>query len=191
MYHDDIPRISPTEQLPRFEEKPRERYVTDEEYRKARRLMKPFYRAAMEIAYQCRARGIEIANLTHDDILEEGIYIHRTKGSLPEITLWNRRLRCAVNMAQKLSRETNSHYLFPDSKGQQLTERKFSSRFKDTMRRLVESGKLKEEERFTFHDMKAKGVSDHQEQYSGHKTLKGKKIYIRKAPKVKGSSSKN
>ncbi|WOG26257.1 hypothetical protein [Endozoicomonas sp. 8E] len=58
------------------------------------------------------------------------------------------------------------------------------------MRRLVEKGKLTEEERFTFHAMKAKGVSDHEEQYSGHKTLKGGKIYIRKAPKVKGSSTK-
>ncbi|KEQ18613.1 hypothetical protein GZ78_00265 [Endozoicomonas numazuensis] len=93
-------------------------------------------------------------------------------------------------MAQKLNPATNSPYLFPDKDGSRLTEEKISSRFKDTMRRLVESGKLTSEERFTFHDLKAKGVSDHEEQYSGHKTLKGKKIYIRKAPKVKGSSTR-
>ena len=189
MEFDDIPRISPTEQIARFEEESRERYVTDEEYRKARRLMKPIYRAAMEIAFQCRARGIEICNLTHDDILEEGLYIKRTKGSLPEITLWNRRLECAVNMAIKLNKTPDSPFLFPDKDGSRLTEKKFSSRFRDIMRRLVESGKLTREERFTFHDMKAKGVSDHEEQYSGHKTKKGKKIYIRKAPKVKGSKA--
>ena len=187
LYHDDMPRNSPTEQLPRFEEKPKDRYVTDEEYRKVRRTLKPIYRAAMEIAYQCRARAIEIVNLTYDDLLEEGIYLERSKGSLPEITLWNRRLRAAVKMAKQECNNPKSNHLFHDPDGSTITNKEFSARFKDCMSRRVQSGKITAKERFAFHDMKAKGVSDHEGNYSGHKTEKGRKIYIRKAPKVKGS----
>ena len=185
--YEDVPTTSPTRSIPRYEEKPRDRYVTDEEYRKVRRLLKPIYRAAMEVAYQCRAREIEILNITCDDILDEGIYIKRAKGSIPEITLWNRRLRTAVTMAQKVCNNPNSDYLFHDEDGSKITPKHFSSRFKDCIRRRVAAGKITAQERFTFHDMKAKGVSDHEGNYSGHRTAKGRKIYIRKAPKVKGS----
>ncbi|MGI9279178.1 MAG: hypothetical protein ACR2PX_06060 [Endozoicomonas sp.] len=92
-------------------------------------------RAAMEIAYQC--------NLSGNDLLEEGIYIKRAKGSIPEITLWNRRLKAAVGMALKANVEAGikSAYLFPDKDGSRLTEEKLSNRFKDKMRRRVASGK--------------------------------------------------
>lgn len=185
--NDDIPQTSPTTNLPRWEEPSDDRYVTDEDYRKIRRTLKPIYRAAMEIAYQCRARAIEVMGLTEDDLFEEGIYIKRTKDSIPEITLWNRRLRTAVNMAKQACNNPKSNKLFHDPDGSPISAKKFSSRFKDCMTRRQASGKITAEERFTFHNMKAKGVSDHEGNYSGHKTEKGRKIYIRKAPKVKGS----
>ena len=184
---DTVPRLNPTKDVPKFEEVSRDFYVTDELYRKVRRTFPPFYRAAMEIAYQCRAREIEIFSITEDDLLTEGIYIKRTKGSIPEITLWNRRLRAAVKMIRKVCSNPNSKYLFHEKDGSKINPRSFSRRFKDCMARRVNSGKIAPDERFPFHDMKAKGVSDHEGNYSGHKTEKGKKIYIRKAPKVKGS----
>ncbi|WP_422490075.1 hypothetical protein [Endozoicomonas sp. ALE010] len=185
--HEDIPRQNPAKEVPNFEEESRTFYITDELYRKVRRTMKPFYRAAMEIAYQCRAREIEIFALTYNDLLKEGIYLKRAKGSISEITLWNRRLRTAVAMVKSICTNKHSEYLFHEPDGSPIEPQRFACRFKDCMRRRVAAGKITPEERFTFHDMKAKGVSDHEGQYSGHRTETGRKIYIRKAPKIKGS----
>lgn len=33
---------------------------------------------------------------------------------------------------------------------------------------------------FTFHDLKAKGITDHKSNASGHRTEKAKKVYIRR-----------
>lgn len=148
--------------------------------------MKPFYRAAMEIAYQCRAREIEIFALTYDDLLKEGVYLKWAKGSISEITLWNRRLRVAVAMA-KATCTNHSKYLFHEPDGTPLDPQRFSRRFKDCMSHRVAARKITADERFTFHDMKAKGVSDQDDQYSGHRTETGRKIYVREAPKTKGS----
>ena len=43
------------------------------------------------------------------------------------------------------------------------------------------------EEKWHFHDLKAKGVSDHEGLVSGRKTLEAKKIYIRKTQEVQGT----
>lgn len=177
----------PGKTLLKIEEEPRTFYITDELYRKVRRTMKPLYRAAMEIAYQCRAREVEIFALTYDDLLNEGVYLKRAKGSISEITLWNRRLRTAVAMVKSICTNPHSQHLFHEPDGSPIEPQRFAGRFKDCMRRRVAAGKISAEERFTFHDMKAKGVSDHEGQYSGHRTETGRKIYIRKAPKIKGS----
>lgn len=43
---------------------------------------------------------------------------------------------------------------------------------------------LKLEESFTFHDLKAKGVTDHTEQWAGHKSEKARIVYIRKLREI-------
>ena len=49
----------------------------------------------------------------------------------------------------------------------------------------VEPGKiLKIEKAFTFHDLKAKGVSDHKNHESGHLSERAKAVYIRKLPEI-------
>ncbi len=35
-------------------------------------------------------------------------------------------------------------------------------------------------ERFTFHDIKAKGVTDHEDKYAGHRSKKMQAVYDRK-----------
>lgn len=118
-------------------------------------------------------------------------YIELFFNPLPDffgtISLWNHRLRTAVAMLKSNWTNKNSKYLFHEPDGSSIEPQRFAGRFKDCMRRRAAAGKITPEERFTFHDMKAKGVSDHEEQYSGHKTEEGRKVYIRKAPKIKGS----
>ena len=43
---------------------------------------------------------------------------------------------------------------------------------------------IKLEERFIFHDLKAKGVTDHTEQWAGHKSEKARLVYIRKLREI-------
>ena len=154
--YEDVPRQNPAKEVPKFEEESRTFYITDELYRKVRRTMKPLYRAAMEIAYQCRAREIEVFALTYNDLLKEGVYLKRTKGSISEITLWNRRLRTAVAMARSICNNQSSQYLFHEPDGSPIEPQRFAGRFKDCMRRRVAAGKIAPEERFTFHDIESK-----------------------------------
>jgi hypothetical protein len=48
----------------------------------------------------------------------------------------------------------------------------------------VDGNPIKLIDPFNFHDLKAKGVSDHTEHHSGHKTEKARQIYIRKLQQV-------
>ncbi len=43
-------------------------------------------------------------------------------------------------------------------------------------------------DRFHFHDFKAKGVSEHEDQISGHKTEAMHLVYIRNTQEVKGTA---
>ncbi|MBO1928507.1 hypothetical protein J3998_13120 [Thiomicrorhabdus sp. 6S2-11] len=46
---------------------------------------------------------------------------------------------------------------------------------------------MNKEERFSFHDIKAKGVSDHALHESGHKTESAKARYMRKTKEVEAT----
>jgi len=50
-----------------------------------------------------------------------------------------------------------------------------------------ENGNITLGEHFTFHDIKAKGVSDHDTNHSGHKSRKMRGVYIRKGVKIKAT----
>ncbi|OED40215.1 hypothetical protein ACH42_17015 [Endozoicomonas sp. (ex Bugula neritina AB1)] len=76
-------------------------------------------------------------------------------------------------------------------KGIQISPRKkmhkhtLDSQWQTLINCAVDGGLITE--KWHFHDLKAKGVSDHEGLISGHKTLEAKKIYIRKTQKVKAA----
>ena len=39
-------------------------------------------------------------------------------------------------------------------------------------------------EPFTFHDLKAKGISDHKDNFGGHRSASMRKVYVRKLQEV-------
>lgn len=51
----------------------------------------------MEIAYNCRLRGIEVDTLTDANATKDGILSNRRKGSRDNITAWSPRLRTATS----------------------------------------------------------------------------------------------
>ncbi len=168
-------------------ESPRTRYIEDWEFDLVKQLATPPYISIfMEIAYICRARWSEIASLTREQITEQGLHIKRTKGSRDELTLWTSRLKTAVNKAKTYNRTrvSISIYLIHDKHGQPIRYQAFKTAWQRLMHTALKQG-LKE--KFTFHDIKAKGVSDHKQKHSGHKSATMRAVYDRTLDKIKGT----
>jgi site-specific recombinase XerC len=171
---------NPAKHVPRIREHARTRYVTDEEYQTlldlASRSGSPYLVPLVEIAYLCRARLAEVLDLERASLLEDGILLKRRKGSRDSLIEWTPRLRTAVEAAKALQDETvKSHYLFAGKDHGRLRESTVQTAWQRLMRKLTG-------ERFTLHDIKAKGITDTEENKlaaSGHKDPKMLAIYDR------------
>ena len=168
----DIP-ANPCMGVTMNEEAPRDRYVTDEEYVTVYKLACPELRQMMELAYLCRARKSEVLALTVDDVSDDHIRLIRLKGSEGELTTLSDRLRAAVS----------------DVRGYpHICHRYKKNAFDSAWRRLMARAEKEGVERFTFHDLKAKGVSDHASNHSGHRSVGMRKVYVRKLQLVEPTS---
>jgi hypothetical protein len=161
----------------------RDKYVPEDDYWKIYNHVPAHYKQAMELAYLCRMRRIEIITATKAQILEQGFDTKRTKGSRNTITEWSDRLRKAVKSPYSIS----SMYIVHDEKGQPISEEAFKSYW----RRLKPKMEVMDIEPFNFHDLKAAGVSDtdgndeEKMNASGHKDRKTMQKYDRKQRVVK------
>jgi integrase len=144
-------------------ERPRNRYVTDAEYQAVYAIAPRHVRAAMELAYLCVCRKAEVLSLRPAQILPEGIRIDRTKGSIPNIVGWSDRLRDAIALARGTVASA-THVLCTD-RGQPVSTPGFNTAWKRAKARAGAD--------WTFHDIKAKGYTDHNgdpHRVAGHKT---------------------
>ena len=118
----------------------------------------------MELAYLCRGRYSEVMGLHSSHVGEDGLTVLRAKGSEGEITLWSERLRAAVS-------DVNG--------GEYICYRYSKSAFRSAWRRL--QGKMESAgiEPFPFHDLKAKGISDHDQNFGGHRSQSMRQTYVR------------
>jgi integrase len=186
----DLLRSNPCKDVKRNTEQARTRYVSPAEYQQVFDLAAsyPHVQAAMEFAYLCRMRLCEVLDMRQSDITTEGLHIRRRKGSRGNITLWTPRLEAAVKLSRSLpmpnkATPINPH-LIRGFSGEKLTESGFQSTWQRIMRSAAEQGI----ERFTFHDLKAGGISDTEgdkQQASGHKSAAMVHVYDRKLARVK------
>jgi len=163
----------------------RDRYVSQDEYRAFMATVDGYLPLFMELAYLCRARWSEVAAMTTEDVLDEGLRVRRGKGSKGEITAWTPRLRAAVDACKGYNadapRPITGAYLIHNKRGQPIRQNAFQTAWGRAMRAWVSDGG----ERFTYHDLKACGYSDQQEQYAGHKSQRMHEVYDRKLRVVK------
>jgi integrase len=141
----------------------------------------------MEIAYLCLARQGDVLAVQKAHLLPEGIFIRQGKTATKQIKAWSDRLASAIELANSLPLKdgVSSIYVLHQQNGQRYTRDGFNSRWQQA----------KEEAQkkyphllfdFTFHDLKAKGVSDlegslqEKQQISGHKTITQTARYDRK-----------
>ena len=146
-------------------EAPRDRYVTDDEMKGAMELAPPPIQQMMELAYLLRARYSEVLNLTTDDVSDTHVTLIRLKGSEGELCALSERLIAAVSDVRA---------------DPYICHRYTESGFSSAWRRLM----AKVDNPFTFHDLKAKGISDHENNHSGHRSPAMRKTYVRTLQEV-------
>lgn len=137
----------------------RDRYVTDAEFDAIyKRATGAWYlRPAMELAYLCLLRLNEVLGLTWADVSDEGVRCARLKGSRTTHVTWSPRLREAVDQCKAAAGQgVGAARLFRDAHAVPIKSSTFHTAWQRLMVAAAEDGL----QRFRFHDLKAKGVSD-------------------------------
>ncbi|MGB2220863.1 tyrosine-type recombinase/integrase [Neptunomonas sp.] len=174
--------VNPCLKVRKFTEESRTRYITDDEYLAVLNVARPLIRAAMEISYCCAARQGDVLNLTRDQLLEEGIFIKQGKTSKAQIKRWSDRLRSAIDTALSFQKVKNLKYVMAVETGEHLTGHKLRQWYREA-KRDAEKNNPHLSFDFTFHDIKAKAISDYEgdkQKFSGHKTAAQVAVYDRK-----------
>jgi integrase len=186
---------NPAKGVKKFKLKARDRYITDIEYNALLACAETRLGIACEISYLCAARQGDVVQLTWAQITDDGIYIQQGKTGKKQIKAWSQRLHEVINKAKTLRKGVASIYVINKNKGGKLTQEGLRSAWKRAMLKL-EQEYPHIERTFTFHDIKAKGISDYEgtlsekQQYSGHKTLAQVNTYDRKVSVVPTIGSK-
>lgn len=155
----DIMPTNPARGVKTLKEVPRQRYVTDDEYTAfmeyaGNRFL--YLVSIAELAYLCRLRISEVCDLRRDDIRDDGLFAARRKGSKDALTQWTPRLRAAVEHALSLHGGIASAYVITSTSGGRMAESSVQTAWQRAMVEWEKMGNA----RFTFHDLKRKGVSD-------------------------------
>lgn len=158
-------------------QKSRTRYVEDWEYDLVYKLAPPQYKLLMELSYLCRARRGELTKMSHDSILKQGLFLKRSKGSDNEITAWSPRLSDVIEQCKNHNAYVESKYLIHDKKGDYYRDAALQTAWTRLKNKALNNGLS---EPFTFHDIKAKGVTDHKNHEAGHKSARMRKVYVRR-----------
>lgn len=184
---------NPCKGVTKIKVKPRDRYIEDWEYELLyNHASNPVIRGIIEVSYLCAARQGDVLELTKDQLRDEGIYIRQGKTGKKQIKAWTPRLRKAVDDAlahhNAKSVVTVSRYVFNTNAGTKYSSSGFVSAFSKLRDRLKSITEKPLD--FTFHDIKAKSISDFdgnqhdKQQFSGHMTSNQVNTYDRKVAVV-------
>lgn len=159
----------------------RDRYITDEEYLAIYDCATDPVKAAMEIAYLCAARVSDVLKMDWNQIMDKGIFIQQGKTGVKQIKAWTDRLHSAVNLCRK-SGEDGA--VIKTMYGERYSYKGFNEAWRKARNAAAE--KIDRPLDCTFHDLKAKGISDYEgsgrdkQKFSGHKTESQVLVYDRK-----------
>lgn len=183
--------MNPCSGVRKFRLKARDRYVEDHEYDEryalAGELGMPDMQVAMELAYLCRLREVEIVQIrdTPQFLQRAGMLAQRAKGSKTQIIRWSDRLRAAINLARSIPHAPGvTTLLVSPHTGRPLPVGTLRGHWQALRREAHARGQAVD---WTFHDLKAKGVSDaagDKHQASGHKSPRMTAVYDRRPGEV-------
>ena len=190
--------------------KARQHYAEDEDYQFMLKIAaaSPYWYAPLciEIAYLCPMRLSEVLDMTDANELPAGLLIKRRKGSRDNITAWNEQLKAAWQSAvttrnQIMTQHKLPHPFRPEDRYVFISERTGDriqvSSLKTAIGRITVTTQKEADQlgiqltRFTFHDLKRKGVSDttgNKQDASGHRNASMLNIYDVRLKTVEPSS---
>lgn len=180
-------KMNPCHGVKQFKEKARTRYVTDVEYNALLSVASDVVKVGMELAYLCCARQGDVLDLKKAQLLEEGILIVQSKTSVPQIKAWTERLHDIIKLAEStpLHPGLSSIFVLHQQSGSRFTRDAFNAQWMKAKKLACE--KYPEMDfNFTFHDLKAKGISDlsgslnEKQVIAGHKNASQTARYNRK-----------
>jgi integrase len=186
-YERGMVKANPTTGVRRFSEEARERYITDEEYAALYSVAPPLVQVAMEIAYLCCARQGDVLALQKPQLQQEGIFIRQGKTGKRQIKAWSDRLSTAIVMAGNLPVKPGvlSLYVLHQRNGNGYKRAAFNNHWNSAREHAAKKFPHLIFD-FTFHDLKAKGISDlegtlqEKQTISGHKQISQTARYDRK-----------
>jgi integrase len=179
--------MNPCQGVKQFKEQARTRYISDREYDALYKVASIPVKVAMELAYLCCARQGDILDLKKSQILSEGILIQQSKTAVSQIKAWTKRLEDAVNLAGNIPLNSGmvSIFVIHQPSGLRYTRDAFNAQWMKTKKLAAE--KFPDLDfQFTFHDLKAKGISDlegtlsEKQEISGHKNASQTARYNRR-----------
>ncbi|MFQ6370991.1 hypothetical protein [Shewanella sp. YIC-542] len=122
-------------------------------------------------------------------LMDRGIFIAQSKTGAEQIKLWSPRLRAAIALSKTLTKPgIASTFVLSQSHGSKWTRDGFNTRWRSDRSKAREATGLPLD--FTFHDLKAKGISDidgtlqEKQAISGHKSAGQTARYDRKTKRV-------
>jgi len=162
-------------------EKGRDRYVTDSEFESVKKIASEFIATVMDLAYITALRKGDIFKLRLDQITDEGIWIKQSKTGSKQLYEWSKGLHEVVDRARKLKRPIRGLYLFCTRQGQPYSD----TGFKAMWNRVQVKWAMQGGQRFTFHDIRAKALTDAKrmgmdaQSLAGHATAAMTEHYIK------------
>ena len=137
-------------------EKGRDRYITDSEFESVKVIASELIAIVMDFAYITAMRKGDILRLRLEQITDEGIWIKQSKTGSKQLYEWTNGLIDTVARAKTLKRPIRGLYLFCTRQGQPYSDTGFKAMWNRVQIKWAESGG----QRFTFHDIRAKALTD-------------------------------
>src|SRR5690606_17046925 len=149
---------NPCRDVKRPKNPPRDRYITNEEFDAVHAIMPPRMKIAMELALLTCQRQGDLLALKWADVKDDGIYFRQQKTGQGRIVERTEALNDVLDRAKKLVPQVPKVYVLHTRKGKPYSSDGFRAIWQRYMRKAVETGVI--QERFRFHDLRAKSVSD-------------------------------
>lgn len=168
-------KSNPCQGVRQFKEKARTRYITDLEFQAVMDAARPAVKVTMELSYLCAARKGDVLTMRWSQVGDEGITIQQSKTAKIQIKAWSPRLLAAIEQAKELAGPVvKSSYVICKPNGAPYTDNGFNAAWREAV--LTARAQTGWPMDFTFHDIKAKAISDvagssrDKQRISGHKT---------------------
>jgi integrase len=150
---------NPCANVERNPSKKRTRYITDAEFDAVRAIAKPRIQIAMDLALLTGQRQGDLLNLPQSNVTDEGILFKQGKTGKRLLVEMSPSLQAVVDRAKAMVPVVDiGGYVLRTRRGKPYTSEGFRACWQRTINKAMKLRAI--DERFTFHDIRAKSVSD-------------------------------